>query len=234
MSIKTFIVVIITILSASSMHVAAVDVLEISRDINSERTVSWSERRDVSAAIVAYREEIDKLEDLFVTCESAWRKTPDIDVGQPFIGDKKAGEHGFIHNAPNARFMHIQDIQKYLKRLKCGIDLLNSVKMREKDIGVLSAKKSVSLASFLKLIHLIDGMPITECLYRKVNGNNEICANGMRAYGMSFSTVIKPEWNGENALTRFGKIIGMPGSTKKGSLQKALEALLLTIDIKIS
>jgi hypothetical protein len=231
MSIKTFLTVIIVVLSAPCMHSFAGTLVDLgiqNHDINRTRTDSWSDREDVIKAIAAYTREVDKLSDLFVTGEALWRSMPDVDTGQPFIGDKREGQEGFVDNASNRRFMHIQDVQKYVKRLHCGIELLDNVRTREKDIGTLSAEKTASLAFFLKSIHLIDGRPITECLYRKVNGDDGKCNNGMRGYGMSFSRATKPEWNGENALTRLEKIIGTPSA--RGSLQMAIDRLLLTIN----
>lgn len=227
MSIKTFFTVISIILLASSTNSFSVEVLIQHDGVRRARTDSWSDREDVIKAIEAYRSEVQKCEDVFTTGEAVWRSMPDISESQPFIGDKREGEEGFVDNASNRRFTHIQDVQKYVKRLHCGIELLDNVKAREKDIGALSVEKCESLAFFLKSIHLIDGRPIVECLYRKVNGDSGKCNNGMRAYGLSFSRVTKPEWSDENALMRLEKVIGTPSA--KGSLQMALDRLLWTI-----
>lgn len=189
------------------------------------RTESWSQRADVSQAIDTYKSEIAKLDDLFTTCEEFWRKMPDLGIGQPFIGNKKLGDAGFIDNAPNTRFLYIQDIQKYLKRFRCSIELLDSVKMRERDIGPLPKKESQSLILSLNANHQIGSRNIFECLYNKVNNTS-----GMRDYGLTFTKVTKTEWNNESALCRFERIIGNPYAGERGTLQKEFEALSSTID----
>ena len=213
MSIKTFVTVIIVILSAPCMHSFAVEVLTPLSDVDRPRRDSWSERQEVISAIAAYKEEIDKLSDLFVTGETAWRSIPDIAAGQPFIGDKREGEEGFVDNASNRRFMHIQDIALCLKKLRSNIDSLTKTIDEQNYDDKLNYQEAIK-------IQTMNGI-----LYHKVNGEN-----GMRDYGMSFSRVTKPEWNGQNALTRFNSIIGEPFTKRKGSLQMALDRLLLTIN----
>lgn len=231
MLIKTYFMLIINVLLVQSA--VATEVVRPSEDILETqcgsilRTESWSERPEVSSAIATYKEEVGKLKDLFTSCELVWRKMPDVFEGQPFIPSQKTD---FVGDAPCARLMHIQDVTGQLDKLSCNVHLLDNIKKREAENNALSEEELANVALTLHSIHLIknnsSGISTFQYFYSKVNARA-----GMKDYGFKFN-ITKPEWDGEYALARFEKIIGNPGAKIKGSLQKAFETLLLTIDVK--
>lgn len=204
-----------------TQHTAATEVLQQSSDIlenqqsNRPRTESWSQRSEIRQAITAYKQKILNLEDLFQTCEEYWLKMPNLSEGQPFIGDKKTDDNGFIANAPNTRYVYIVEIRLLLKKINSSLDLLTQNVDTEKYDEHFTHLEKVKMETIRTL------------LYSKVNN-----PNGMRDYGLTFTKVTKSEWNGENALDRFLGIIGNPAGCQKGMLQIEFETLLSTIDAK--
>ncbi len=226
MSIKTFHAIIIIILATSYMHVAvATEVLNPAGDMFEAesggrlRADSWSQRPEVSRAIAMYKTEVEKLDDVFATCEMVWQ-TQKLPEGQPFIDDIKDKDETCGESASNKRFMYIVEVALCLESLTHKLKLLTAKIDGEDYDATLQSLEKVRIQT------------INNILYCKVNGSDGRCMDGMRAHGMSFSTVTNPKWRGESALTRFEKIIGIPCATRKGSLQRAFEALLETIDTK--
>lgn len=219
MPIKSLFISITCILFVKSA--AATEVLQLSKasdlfenhSCSRPRTESWSQRANVRQAIADYKREEKDLVDVFKTCENVWQKTPDLSHGQPFIGNKMPDEAGFISGAPNTRYKYISEVRVLLSKLTTNFELLTR-KIDEEDYD-----------ESLPNLEIVRIETIRNILYLKVNSTN-----GMRDYGLTFTRVTKPEWNGKSALYRFLSIIGNPFEGQKGTLQNKLEDLLSTIN----
>lgn len=219
MLIKSIFIPLVIILFAQLAN--ATEVLHVPSDIatlenqscNRPRTESWSQRADVSQAIDACKKAGADLEDVFATCVHVWKNTPSSNPEQPFIGDKKSSDAEFVANAPNTRYIHIFEFNLLIEKVKSNFDLLTRNVDSENYDECFTGLEQVKMNTICNL------------LYSRVNSSN-----GMRDYGLTFSKVTKPEWNGENALYRFSRIIGNPYTGERGTLQKKFEALLSTID----
>jgi hypothetical protein len=216
---------------ASAIHIAD-DVAHVGHDINIAS--NWARPYTINA-INEYEVAAFKLADVFATCENYWRAKSGF-IEDPLTSDRKSVAQMRGHNLFCVK-ERIEDLNEIL-----GI-LLTAVKS-EKYLGTLSAAKRREIKEKIDMklaIHVEnnDSKDIVSDIAFSV-GHHHF---GMRALGMSFSKVTKPEWKGQNALQRYNDVMGdftihmshvlgyqdSAINNVKGELQNAIDKVLETL-----